>query len=225
MSLAASAQLTRIRLSLALLTERRVALFATMDGFFVFAGLSMALASDGSGRRFWFPMFLLPALLLGVPMMADAVAVERRSGTLDLALTSPGVRLYFERRVASVSALIIAQGWAGMLLARSVTPAFPLSGPALQIVISTCFITAVTLNWAVRLKTVGAVAFATYATAFAFAPWLFSNPVFPPTEMNGPMKAADYFEYFANNLVLAAAALLFYLYALQRLSRPETIIQ
>ena len=100
----------RMLMSLVLLTERRAALFGCVDAFSLLAGLNATfLGGSGSGRDFWLPSFLLPVLLLGVPLMADAVAVERRSGTLDLALTSPGSRFYFERRVGAVVLLMIAR--------------------------------------------------------------------------------------------------------------------
>ena len=219
--------LTRARVSLALLTERRVGMYLTVDGFFLFAGLLLSFSGNGSVRDYWLPMFLLPSIFLAVPIMADAVAVERRSGTLDLALTSPGARLYFERRVAAVAVLIIVQGWLVIFVARLLNSSyFPLSGPLIQIVIVAIFITSVTLNWALRLKTAGAVIFATYATLLLFAPWFFSNPVHPPAEMpNGAMKLEDIVDYLQQNLVLASAAVVLYLYALQRLSRPESIIQ
>jgi hypothetical protein len=222
-----NAVIARARVSLALLTERRAALFLSADGFFLFAGLVLSFSQRGSVRDFWLPLFLLPSLFLGVPIMADAVAVERRSGTLDLALTSPGARLYFERRVATIAAIMIVQGWLTVALARVLNNAwFPLSGPLVQVVFVSVFITAVTLNWTLRLKTAGAVIFATYATALAFAPWLFSNPIHPPAEMpNGPMTAADLVDYAQQNLVLAIAAVVFYLYALHRMARPESIIQ
>lgn len=222
-----NAVIARARVSLALLTERRAALFLATDGFFLFAGLVLSFSQRGSVRDFWLPLFLLPSLFLGVPIMADAVAVERRSGTLDLALTSPGARLYFERRVLTIAAIMIVQGWLTIALARLLNDAyFALSGPLVQVVIVSLFITAVTLNWTLRLKTAGAVIFATYATMLAFAPWLFSNPIHPPTEMpNGPMTAADIVDYLQQNLVLAIAAVVFYLYALHRMARPESIIQ
>ena len=227
MTVWSSPAVTRMRVSLALLTERRAALFLTVDGFFLFTGLMLSFSGNGSVRDFWLPLFLLPSIFLGVPIMADAVAVERRSGTLDLALTSPGARLYFERRLASVAALMIGQGWLVILGGRALNPAyFPLSGPLVQVVIVAIFISAVTLNWSLRLKTAGGVIFASFATFLAFAPWLFSNPIHPPAEMpNGTMKAADLVDYFQQNLVLAAAAVVLYLYAAQRLSRPELIIQ
>lgn len=214
-------------MSLALLTERRAALFAVIDAFFLFAGVNATfLGGEGSGRDFWTPSFLLPILLLGVPLMADAVAVERRSGTLDLALTSPGVRFYFERRVGAVAVLMVVQGWLVVLLARALTPPFPLSGPLLQVVTVVAFLTAVTLNWTLRLKSAVGVIFATYATCLAFLPWLFSNPIHPPTEMpEGAMTIGDLIDFAQQNLVLAVAAAVFYLYAQQRLARPESIIQ
>lgn len=219
--------MARMRMSLALLTERRALLFACIDVFFLLAGLNATfLGGRGSGRDFWLPSFLLPILFLGVPLMADAVAVERRSGTLDLALTSPGSRFYFERRVSAVASLMIAQGWLVVLLAAVLTPPFPLSGPLLQVVTVVVFLSAATLNWTLRLKSPVGVMFATYATCLAFLPWIFSNPIHPPTEMpEGRMTLGDLIDFAQQNLVLAVAALVFYLYGQQRLARPESIIQ
>lgn len=221
------AALARMRMSLALLTERRAALFASIDAFFLLAGVNATfLGGSGSGRDFWIPSFLLPLLVLGVPLMADAVAVERRSGTLDLALTSPGVRFYFERRVGVVALLMVVQGWLVVLLARALTPNFPLSGPLAQVVFVVAFLTTATLNWTLRLKSPVGVVFATYGTCLLFLPWFFSNPIHPPTEMpEGVMQLGDYIDYAQQNLVLAVAAAVFYLYAQQRLARPESIIQ
>jgi ABC-type Na+ efflux pump permease subunit len=217
---------TRVGLSLALLTERRVALYASMEILFLFAGVAIALGgSRGSATSFWIPMFLLPVLFIGVPMLADTVAVERRSGTLDLALTSPGARWYFERRVLAVAAMIVLQGWLGVLFAEWLAEDFPLADPFFQVVSVALFIALVALNWSVRLKTAGAVMFATYATIAAFAPWLFTNPIHPPTTMLGPRTTAQWIDYAQQNAVLLVAAVIFYLYARQRLSRPETIIQ
>ena len=222
-----NAELTRARVSLALLTERRAALFLSVDGFFLFAGLVLSFSQSGSVRDFWLPLVLLPSIFLGVPIMADAVAVERRSGTLDLALTSPGARFYFERRVFAVTLLMIAQGWLAVLATRALNnTSFPLSGPLVQVVSLALFLTAATLNWSLRLKNAGAVIFATFATILAFAPWIFANPMHPPTEMPfGPMRLEDIVDYLQQNLVLVAAAAVFYLYALQRLARPESIVQ
>jgi len=222
-----TAALARMRMSLALLTERRAALFACIDAFFLLAGVNATfLGGSGSGRDFWIPSFLLPILVLGVPLMADIVAVERRSGTLDLALTSPGVRFYFERRAGAVALLMIVQGWLVIFLATALTADFPIVWPLVQVVIVVVFLTAATLNWALRLKSAVGVVFATYATCLAFVPWFLSNPIHPPTEMReGRMVLGDYIDFAQQNLVLAVAAAVFYLYAQQRLARPESIIQ
>lgn len=216
----------RVRLSLRLLTERRAALFISVDALFLFGGLMIGLGGSGSVKDFWLPLFQMPLLVVGVPMLADTVAVERRSGTLDLALTSPGARFYFERRVGAVIAVAILQGWMAMALVRLTmrSEPFSLSGPFAQTVSVALFIGAAVLNWAVRVRTAGAVIFATYATALAFTPWLFSNPIHPPTTMNGPMAVGGMIAWSQNNLVLLAAAGTFYLYARQRLARPEAII-
>jgi hypothetical protein len=221
-----SAPLLRVRHSVALLTERRVGLFIALDLMFLFAGVVSGLegSATGSASGLWLPFFVMPALVVGVPMLSDCVAVERRSGTLDLALTSPGARFYFERRVLSVCALMIAQGWIAMLLTRLAMDAFPLSGPLMQVVSVSIFIGAVTLNWAVRLRTSGAVMFASYLTSIVFIKWLFSNPIHPYVQMNGPMTVADIVSWTQNNLVLLSSAAVFYAYARQRLMRPERII-
>ena len=221
-----SPSVVRVRLSLRLLTDRRAALFISIDGLFLFAGLSIGLAGSGTARDFWAPLFLMPLLVVGVPMLADAVAVERRSGTLDLALTSPGARFYFERRVAAVAGLMVLQGWVAIIIVRLTmrTEPFPLSGPFVQAISVALFIGAVILNWTVRIRAPGAVMFATWATAAAFGPWLFSNPIHPPTTMNGPMTPGDLIAWTQNNLVLLAAAMTFFLYARQRLTRAEAII-
>lgn len=217
--------LLRIRHSVALLTERRLLLFVCLDALFIFSGILIGLNSaQGSAPDMWVPLAVLPVLIVGVPMLADSVAVERRSGTLDLALTSPGARFYFERRILSVCALLVAQAWLAMLITRLTMNRFPLSGPLLQSVFVTLFLGAVTLNWAVRLRTAGAVMFATYLTAVVFYPWLFSNPIHPPESMNGPMSALDLWHWTQNNLVLLSSAGVFYAYARQRLMRPELII-
>lgn len=225
-ALAQSPHLQRTLLSLRLLTERRLGFYATVDGFFLFGGVLIGLSGNGSVRDFWLPLFLMPLLVVGVPMLADTMAIERRAGTLDLALTSPGARFYFERRVAAVGAAALLQGWLALLIVRVTTLSepFPLSGPLVQTITVTLFVCAVALNWAVRVRTAGAVMFATYASAIAFAPWLFANPIHPPTTMNGPMTVGDIISWSRDNLVLLASAVAFYLYARQRLARPEVII-
>jgi hypothetical protein len=219
-----SPQLARARLSVVLLLDRRTALFAWVDGFFLFAGLMMALSGSGRATDYWLPLVLMPTLILGVPMLAEVIAVERRSGTLDLALSSPGANWYFERRIGSASVLILLQGWLAVIFSRFASEPFPLAPPLIQAVTVTAFVAAVVFNFAVRLKTPGGVIFATYATTLPFGPWFFSNPVHPPAVVLRPMNAAEIAAWGRGNLVLAGAAAVLYLFAIQRLSKPETII-
>jgi hypothetical protein len=214
----------RVRSSVALLVERRVGLFLAIDGFFLFFGITIALSGDGRATMFWVPLFLVPCLLVGVPMLSECVAVERRSGTLDLALSSPGARFYFERRAGAVAVLMIVQGCVALAFARATTETFPLTGPLIQIVVVSLFLTSVTLNWSLRLATPGGVIFATFMTVIAFLPWFFANPMYPPAAAGHPMTVDDIVKVAKDNLVLAGAAGVFYLYSLQRLMKPETII-
>lgn len=215
---------SRLRSSISLLTERRLPMYAALDGLFLFLGITLAFGGASDAKGFYPSNVLLPLLLIVVPMTAEAVAVERRSGTLDLALTSPAARFYFERRIGAVAALMIVQSWLIVIVPWLIVEKFPLSAPFVQIPIVVLFVCAVVLNWAVRLKTAGAVSFATYITVAAFGPWVFSNPIRPLGPSTGRMTLPDYIDFAQQNLVLAAGALIFYLYARQRLARPEAII-
>lgn len=219
------AALLRTKHSVALLAERHAILFCVLDGMFLLAGLTAGLGGDDASSLY-LPVYILPCFLIGIPMLADCVAIERRSGTLDLALTSPAARFYFERRVLAVVLLMVVQGWLAIFVTRILMEPFPLSGPLVQVVSVALFLGAVSLNWAVRLKTNGAVVFSTYIVAIAFAPWLFSNPIHPPTAHGGqgPMTAGDLIAWTQNNLVLLSSAAVAYAYARQRLMRPELII-
>jgi len=213
-----------MRLSIALLTERRIGLLLTVDGLFFFFGFLGAVEGTGSAKEFYLLLFLVPALVLGVPILSEAVVVERRSGTLDLALSSAGSDSYFQRRIGSFALLIVAQGWFGVLLARATIQGFPLSGPLVQIVVVTLFLATAVLNWSLRLRTMGAVVIMTIASCLALAPWFFSNPIHPYAEFARPMNAEEIAAWFRTNLVLFGGAVVFYLYAVKRLMNPESIL-
>ena len=216
--------LRRMRLSLSLVAERRVALLILVDAVFLFGGLMMAFGGNGRALEFYPALCLFPSLILGIPMLSETVALERRAGTLDLALTSPGARFYFERRVLAVVALMIAQGFLAMIFARVVVEPFPLFPAFVQVVVVSVFLGTATLMWSVRLATSGAVMFATAATALLFVKWLYSDPIFAPALTGHPLNGEEIIRVVKTNLVLAGAAAIFYLYALQRLMKPEAII-
>jgi hypothetical protein len=214
----------RVRIALVLLTERRVMLYLLIDGFLLLAGVAAAFGGNGSAPEFYGFLYIMPLFMVAVPMMADAVAVERRAGTLDLVLTSPGAALYFERRIAAVAALATLQGWFALAIPWMLIEHFPLSGPMLQMAVVAAFAAAAALNWAVRMRSAGAVAFLTYVTCVIFAPWFFANPIRPLDATHGPMVFGDYVDYFTTVAVLAAGAAVLYLYARQRLARPESLV-
>ena len=219
-----SAALVRARMSIVLLLERRAGMVLMVDGLFLFFALFMALSGSGSAKDFYPTLVLLPSLVLGVPVMAETVVVERRAGTLDLALSSPGASFYFHRRVAAFAVLLIAQDWLTIVLTRLFVEPFPLSGPLIQAVSLTFFLAAAVLNWSARLKSPGAVMLATYATVIAFAPWTFSNPIHPPAAFRGTMTAVEIIDWFKQNLVLVMGGIVFLMYAVRRLSVPEKVI-
>src|SRR5213075_1536665 len=194
----------RVRIALVLLTERRALLYVLIDTALILAAVGEGFTANGKADEFYIVLYILPLFLLAVPMMSEAVAMERRAGTLDLALTSPGATFHFERRIAAIALLATLQGWITLAIPWLLVEHFPLTGPMLQMAIVATFTAAVALNWAVRLRSAGAAAFMTYVTCFAFKPWFFSNPIRPLDAEHGPMIFADYLEYFRRNAVLAA---------------------
>jgi len=214
----------RMWLAVLLLLDRQIVLFVIADLLFLFFALIAALGGSGYAADFWYWLFLAPSLVLGVPMLAETVAVERRAGTLDLALSSPSAAWYFERRVGGASAILVIQGWIAVLGTRLlVNENFRLFDSLLRVPIVTLFLAAAALNWAVRFKTPSAVVFATYVSAVAFAPWFFANPIQAAGGL-AASGAAAWLPSLKANLALAGAAAVFYLYALQRLRNPELLI-
>lgn len=210
--------------SLALLTERRVGIYILIDASVLLAAIVAGFSGEGRAAEFYPMLFFMPAFAIGLPMMADCVAVERRAGTLDLVLTSPGSSFYFERHVLAVALPLIAQGWLTLAIPWLLVERFPLSGPAVQIAIVTLFLSAAALNWSVRLRSAGGAAVLTSLTCIAFAPWFFSNPIRPIDAQHAPMSFADYLDFTRRNLILAAGAAVLYAYARRRLARPESLI-
>jgi hypothetical protein len=214
----------RVRTSLALLTERRAGVFILIDATVLFTAVVAGFSGGGTASEFYPMLFFGPAFAIALPMMADCVAVERRAGTIDLVLTSPGSAHYFERHILSVALVLIAQGWLTLAIPWLLVERFPLSGPAIQIVVVTLFLSAAVLNWAVRVRSAGGAVVLTCLTCIVFTPWFFSNPIRPIDVQHGPMAFADYLEFIRRNLILAAAAAVLYAYARRRLARPETLI-
>lgn len=217
------------RLSLHLLLGRRSWLFVAIDAVVVVASLqSMLLSPEGDTVEVYFYLFLLPSLILALPALAGMVDLERRAGCLDLALSAPDAEGYFLRRAGAVCGLVAAQGTLLILVSwlygeRS----FPLLPSLVQIAVISLFLGAVSLFWAVRLRTAGAVWLASAVTVGLSSRWFFFDPT--ARVFNGAPRAflpdpELTLPWLGSAAALGAGAALFYLYARRRLRRPERML-
>lgn len=218
-----------VRLSLELLLGRRLWLFAAIDAAVILSMVLKMLVGDGgepAGIYNW--VILMPFLLLGLPALSGQVEVERRAGCLDLALSTPGAVDYFVRRAAAICGVMALQGWA-LTVADWLYEdrGFPLLAPLAQIAAVTYLLGALTLFWAVRLKTAGAVWLASAATLVVLAPWFFRNPI-PGryfTSYGRWLPGLDEaIPWLSSLAVLTTAATILSLYARRRLRRPESML-
>ena len=92
---------------------------------------------------------------------------------------------------------------------------------------ASAFFGAISLFWAVRLRTARGVWLASAVTLGVMAPWFFFNPI--PTRLKAvygaflPGAEAS-LPWLRSLAVLAAGSVLFFLYARRRLRRPELMI-
>jgi hypothetical protein len=221
--------LRSMRLSLSLLLGRRLVLFAVIDALVVgYLVLQMLLESDADAADLYRYAFLLPSLLLALPALAGLVDLERRAGCLDLALSVPAAEAYFVRRAGAVCGVIAIQGYLVMILGWYLGDfGFPLLAPLIQIVVVSLFLATVSLFWAVRLRTSGAVWLASAVTVTAMSPWFFANPI--PQRLTAHYGrflpgAEESLPWLRSLAILAVGAALFYLYARRRLRRPERML-
>ena len=221
--------LRSMRLSLGLLLGRRLGLFVAIDALVVGGSvLQMLLEGEGEAADLYRSVFLIPSLILALPALAGMVDLERRAGCLDLALSAPSAEAYFLRRAGAVCAVTAAQGWLVMLLGWVLDDfSFPIVPPLVQVAVTSLLMGAVSLFWAVRLRTAGGVWLASTITLCVMGKWFFLNPV-PPRFgegfgrfLPGPEAALA---WLGSASVLAAGSALFFLYARRRLRRPELII-
>ncbi len=220
-----------------LLLERRLMLFLIVDGFLVVMGLFIALETGGQVRAIYRSMVAYPTMLFGVPILAGTVALERRAGSLDLALAVPSTEAYFLRRVLPVCGFFVVQGWVlphfVLILSNSwrgvVSSSVQLTALLmlhLHTVVLALLVGAVSLYWGSRLKSAGGVMVASGISLAILSRWIMN-----PLEA-GPIGMAHRWlgvpvHVLANTwslTVLGAATVIFYLYARERLRRPETML-
>ncbi len=213
--------------NLALLLERRLWIYLAGDAMFLFLGMVQAIeATNGSDlvSRLYPHVVVLPGLVLGLPAMSGVLALERRAGSLDLALAVPSTERYFRRRILPICVFLAVQGAVVMALA---TDGWELARALVQSTVLSFLLGALTLFWATRLKTSGAVMVASLATVALLSPWIFFSPVTrlgygaPPMLFGIPLPVIVWSWKAA---VQALAALILYLYARQRLRRPEVML-
>ena len=235
-----SARWRRWRYAFELLLERRLWLFVTADAMLVFIGLLDALLGSGSLAELYVGTVVVPMLLLGVPILSSIVSLERRAGSLDLALAVPSTERYFLRRAVPVCAFFIGQGLVLCLTiclivweSRFFENLFSARGLGVAPIFVHCvevglLLGAVTLFWGSRLRSAGAAMAASFLTLVLLRRWVFTTPAF-----EGPGPRIDF--WFGvlpppvailgwNLTVPALAAVLFYLYARERLRRAETML-
>ncbi len=210
-----------------LLLDRRLWLYLLGDAFFLFVGLLEAIENMGGADfldRIYPLVVVMPMLVLGLPAMSGVLALERRAGSLDLALAVPSTERYFLRRIVPVCLFLTAQGWMVLALAAD---GWELLRALYQCAATVALLGALILFWAVRLKTSGAVLVASVVTVGLLNPWIFYNPGTPFV----PGAAGEFLgirlEILAWGWTAAvetlAAAILF-LYARERLRRPESML-
>jgi len=210
---------------------RQLTLVVVLDLVLVGLGVLDALVGpDSSAAGLYTGAFLVPLLALGVPALADLVALERRAGCLDLALAAPAGELYFLRRAGVVVALLAAQGTLVMGVTWIVGGGdFPLLTVMGQLLAVTAFTGAAAIFWAVRLGSAGSVWLATVATVVAAARWTFWVPVLSATPGQprvGKLLPSPWnvWDWATRALPLVVAGTLLVLYARRRLRRPELLL-
>jgi hypothetical protein len=217
------------RAALSLLLERRLLVAAAADAVVLFQVGVRALTGGGEADSVFVWGVLVPLVLLGTPVMSEVVALERRAGTLALALGTPLPARFFLRRLSVPALLLMVQGSAIMTLDWLTAAApFPLLTTLLHIALITALLAVVVLFWAVILRgEAGAVIFTTLATLAALGRWFFANPI-PErfTSASGWLlpAAPQLLSWIGNSAVLATAMLLFCAYSYRRLARPENLL-
>lgn len=217
----------RARFALALLMARRPGVFAVANVLLLFVTLVLAMAAGGEARSAWHMLVVAPLLLLGGAILSDVVAVERRSGSLDLALSSPGARHLFERRLGAGLAVLLGQSWLVILVMWfSWSRGFALVPALGQALVLVGLLGAATLFWAVRLRTPGAVMLASVGTIALLGKWSLVPPM-PELAVHGILlpPLAETLDWARGCAVLAAAGVLLYLHARRRLDRPELLLR
>lgn len=210
-----------------LMLDRRLWLYLAGDAFFLVAGLFEAIDSMGSGElldQLYPRIVVAPMLVLGLPATSGVLALERRAGSLDLALAVPSTERYFLHRIAPICLFMTVQGWIVLALAAD---GWDLLRALYQCTATAVLLAALSLFWAVRLKTSGAVLVASAVSVGLLSPWIFYSPATPFVE-GAPLELLgfrlDVLGWAWKAAVETLAAVILFLYARTRLRRPESML-
>ncbi len=212
------------RYAFELLLEGRLWVLLLLDAFLLGTGLLESLVEGGRIGAMYLRLVLVPTLVIGLPAMSTVVDLERRAGSLDLALSVPSAERYFSRRLASVGGFLLLQGWLALILSSG---GWDLARALVQSATLVLFLMALTLFWAVRLSSGGAVLAASGLSVALLSKWLLASPgidrsVPEAWQWNGVSPAL--LAWAGNVMIVALAALLLFQYARQRLQRPESML-
>lgn len=223
----------RVLLDLRLLLGGKLILFVFLDALILFNAFFEVMSEGGGINLVYVRVVVTPALVLGVPALSSVLALERSSGSLDLALAVPSTERFFLRRASSVVLVLGVQSMLLLVLAyleraSSLSAIFAelgdLARALAQAAAVLLLLPAVVLFWSVRTRGAGAVMVGSAATLLVLMPWLsrLPDPVRGiETFLGLPMWALSWCLDFS---LLVAAILVFGLYARERLRRPERLL-
>lgn len=224
----------RIALDLRLLLGGKLLLFAALDILLVLSAFFDVMSQGGGINLVYTRVVVIPALVIGVPALSSVLALERRAGSLDLALAVPSTVRFFLRRASSVIAVLGAQSLALLLLAyveraesfqsALTTDLVDLARALTQTSIVLLLLPAVVLFWSVRTRSAGAVMVGSAATLLALMPWI-SRPPVPSLGIDKLLGIPVWIlSWCLDFSILVAAVVVFGLYARERLRRPERLL-
>ena len=224
----------RIVLDLRLLLGGKLFLFAVLDALLVLSAFFDVMAEGGGINLVYVRVVVIPALVIGVPALSSVLALERRAGSLDLALAVPSTVRFFLRRASAVIAVLTAQSVGLLLLAyverteslvsAVTTDAIDLIRALAQTGAVLLLLPAVVLFWSVRTRSAGAVMVGSAATLLLLMPWV-SRPPIPEPSINRLLGVPVWILSWGLDFsILVAAVLVFGLYARERLRRPERLL-
>lgn len=223
---------------LELLLEGRLLLFLIGDFLAMVWGIFSALLAGGKIDKVYALGVLLPTLPMLCSALSSVIALERRAGSLDLALAAPSPTRFFLRRLWPPLVLAWLQGNLVLLLAffeahrldeifaGQLRQTGNLLRASISWVLVLLTVAAINLFWATRLRTGGGVFVANLLSLLALSPFLFHPPILGPKRLH----PADLFDVYHAELVwlwpqvvLILTALLFSSAGLARLRRPEVL--